>query len=497
MKDARAVRRTLAIALVLDGTSRAAAAAASGMDRQTLRDWVHRYNAGGLDGLSDQWAPGPEPALTRTQEQALIGWVELGPDLARDGVVRWRRADLRDRVLREFGVTVHERTVGKWLGQHGYCRLSVRPQHPKSDPAAQQAFKDDFADLVRATIPPEAAGKPVEIWWQDEARVGQQGTLTRVWARRGTRPRALRDQRRNSAYLFGAVCPERDTGAAIIMPQANTEAMNEHLAEISRCVTEGAYAVLVVDGAGWHTASRLVVPHNLGLLQLPTYAPELNPTETIWEYLRGNFLSHVVYASYAAVVAACSQAWNRLVATPGRIRSIATRRWAQVKVWRPVIGIREHLPVGHSGAAHRDEEWVPLGAPNSNQPPDGGKDFTPPFPAYPSGHATFGAACFETLKRFRAGRGAADPDVIDIDVVSDELNGVTTDAGQSEPRVSEPVERHFSSIEEMIRQNLESRVFLGVHWRFDGVQGVASGRGIAGIVAGRLYGENPGAATTA
>ena len=171
MKDARAVRRTLAIALVLDGTSRAAAAAASGMDRQTLRDWVHRYNAGGLDGLSDQWAPGPEPALTQTQEQALIGWVELGPDLARDGVVRWRRADLRDRVLREFGVTVHERTVGKWLGQHGYCRLSVRPQHPKSDPAAQQAFKDDFADLVRATIPPEAAGKPVEIWWQDEARI--------------------------------------------------------------------------------------------------------------------------------------------------------------------------------------------------------------------------------------------------------------------------------------------------------------------------------------
>ena len=332
MKDARAVRRTLAIALVLDGTSRAAAAAASGMDRQTLRDWVHRYNAGGLDGLSDQWAPGPEPALTQTQEQALIGWVELGPDPARDGVVRWRRADLRDRVLREFGVTVHERTVGKWLGRHGYCRLSVRPQHPKSDPAAQQAFKDDFAGLVRATIPPEAAGKPVEIRWQDEARVGQQGTLTRVWARRGTRPRALRGQRRNSAHLFGAVCPERDTGAAIIMPQANTEAMNEHLAEISRGVTEGAYAVLVVDGAGWHTASRLVVPHNLGLLQLPTYAPELNPAETIWEYLRGNFLSHVVYASYAAVVAACSQAWNRLVATPGRIRSIATRRWAQVKV---------------------------------------------------------------------------------------------------------------------------------------------------------------------
>ena len=143
----------------------------------------------------------------------------------------------------------------------------------------------------------------------------------------------MRDQRRNSAYLFGAVCPERDTGAAIIMPQANTEAMNEHLAEISHCVSDGAYAVLIIDGAGWHIASRLVVPHNIGLLKLPPYAPELNPTENIWEYLRGNFLSHVVYDSYdAAVVAACRKAWKRLIATPGRIRSIATRRWAQVNV---------------------------------------------------------------------------------------------------------------------------------------------------------------------
>ena len=77
------------------------------------------------------------------------------------------------------------------------------------------------------------------------------------------------------------VCPERDTGAAITMPQANTEAMNEHLAEISRCVSEGAYAVLIIDGAGWHVASHLVVPHNIGLLKLPPYAPELNPTENI------------------------------------------------------------------------------------------------------------------------------------------------------------------------------------------------------------------------
>jgi transposase len=141
MGDAGAVRRALAIALVMEGASREEAARVSGMDRQTLRDWVHRYNDNGLDGLSNRHAPGRKPVLTEEQEQALIEWVEAGPDLARDGVVRWRRVDLRDRILREFGVTLHERTIGKLLDKHGYCRLTVRPQHPKSDPEAQATFK--------------------------------------------------------------------------------------------------------------------------------------------------------------------------------------------------------------------------------------------------------------------------------------------------------------------------------------------------------------------
>jgi hypothetical protein len=92
---------------------------------------------------------------------------------------------------------------------------------------------------------PEAAGRPVEIWFTDEARVGQQGALTRVWAKRGSGPRALRDRRFEWAYLFGAICPERSTGAAIIMPEVNVAAMNEHLAEINRRVSVDAIALLV------------------------------------------------------------------------------------------------------------------------------------------------------------------------------------------------------------------------------------------------------------
>jgi len=111
--------------------------------------------------------------------------------------------------------------------------------------------------LVQEALPEHAAGKPLEIWFQDEARVGQQGTLIRVWARRGTRPRAPRDRRYAWAYLFGAVCPERAVGAGLVLPFANAEAMNLHLQEVSRYVAPGAHAVLVLDGAGWHGLAAL------------------------------------------------------------------------------------------------------------------------------------------------------------------------------------------------------------------------------------------------
>ena len=180
-------------------------------------------------------------------------------------------------------------------------------------------------------MPATAAGKPVEIWFQDEARVGQQGTLSYVWAPVGSRPPAVRDNRHDSAYLFGAVCPARATGAAIIMPAVNSEAMAEHLAEISIKVTAGAHAVVVCDGAGWHQPGRrLPIPNNITLLRLPSYAPELNPVENVWEYLRANKLSMVVWDSYDAILHACRDAWNWLIADPNRIASITQREWASV-----------------------------------------------------------------------------------------------------------------------------------------------------------------------
>src|SRR5881409_3644792 len=140
-RDARAARRMLALALVLEGGSRAEAARAAGMDRQTLRDWVHRYNAEGLAGLSDRRRAGPRPRLSPEQEAELAAAVEQGPDPDRDGVVRWRRVDLQALIEARFTVRLHERSVGKVLRRLGFARLSVRPKHPKADEAAQEAFK--------------------------------------------------------------------------------------------------------------------------------------------------------------------------------------------------------------------------------------------------------------------------------------------------------------------------------------------------------------------
>lgn len=182
-------------------------------------------------------------------------------------------------------------------------------------------------------MPETAFGKPIEIWFQDEARIGQKGSLEYVWAPVGSRPPMVRDNRHDSAYLFGAICHARGVGAAIIMPAVNTEAMNEHLQEIATQVAPGAHAVVVCDQAGWHQrGKRLRLPKNVSLLHLPPYSPELNPMENIWDYLRGNRLSSRIWDSYEAILAAGKDAWHFLIADRERIDSIAYRSWAWVNL---------------------------------------------------------------------------------------------------------------------------------------------------------------------
>lgn len=140
-KDANQSRRLLSLAAVLEGMNRADAARIGGMDRQTLRDWVHRFNKDGPDGLRDSWASGPTPRLSATQKAQLADMVEAGPDREVDGVVRWRRIDLKRVIAARFGVDYHERYVGTLLKKLGFSHMSARPRHPGQNTETIEAFK--------------------------------------------------------------------------------------------------------------------------------------------------------------------------------------------------------------------------------------------------------------------------------------------------------------------------------------------------------------------
>ena len=166
----------------------------------------------------------------------------------------------------------------------------------------------------------------VELWFADEARVGQKNKITCRWARRGTKPSAPQDQRTASTYIFGAFCPREGKGAALVLPFCNSPAMSLHLQEIATMVSPGRHAVLLLDQAGWRLSGQVEVPANITLLPLPPKCPELNVMEDVWQFMRDNWLSNHVFPCHDAIVDLCCDAWRRLTEQPWRIMSIGTVR---------------------------------------------------------------------------------------------------------------------------------------------------------------------------
>ena len=171
----------------------------------------------------------------------------------------------------------------------------------------------------------ERTGQKVEVWFQDEARIGQQGTLTTVWAKRGSRPAAVKQTEYDWVYLYAAVNPVTGASSAMLAPTVDTAHMNQHLAWISQAAGAQVHVVLVLDNAGWHVAKNLVVPANITLLPLPPYSPELNPVERVWRYLRQRWLSNRIFVDYAELFAVCGAAWNAV--SDAEFRSICHTAW--------------------------------------------------------------------------------------------------------------------------------------------------------------------------
>ena len=177
-------------------------------------------------GLVDRKVPGKPPRLTPEQRAALMQAVEAGPEPELHGVVRWRLVDLVQWLRDEFDVSLSRQTLGRELRRMGFRKLSARPQDRAQDPEALEAFKKTFPPSWRRSgrrCPPET---PIEVWWQDEARVGQKNGITRRWARRGSRPRAPHDQRTTwaLAIVLGPMADEARSSARSARPRARRRA---------------------------------------------------------------------------------------------------------------------------------------------------------------------------------------------------------------------------------------------------------------------------------
>jgi transposase len=298
----------------------------------TLRDWVHRFNVEGPDGLYDRKPPGRQRWLNDDEMRELSQIIETGPDLKTDGVIRWQRIDLARVIEERFGVVYAERSISRLLAELEFSHMSTRPQHPEQDSAVVDAFKKTSPARLPPTSPICRQQHPSSCGGRTK-RASARRTISCGCGHARQPDRAsppISATNRPTCSVPSARRAARGAGAAVMMPTANTHAMQLHLEAISATVATGAHAAVLMNRAGWHTTGKLNVPDNITIILLPSKSPELNPVEDIWRYMRQNWLSARVFPSYEAILDAGCDAWNRLIAQPQTITSIGTRKWANI-----------------------------------------------------------------------------------------------------------------------------------------------------------------------
>jgi transposase len=307
-------KRVQAVLLAKQGWTASHIAQSLGCSLRAVKNWVAQYNRGGIEALREHSRPGRPRSLDPEHYPRLRQRLD-SPPTPEDGTCTLRAADIRRIIEREFGVLMGRQAVYDLLHRLGYSDLMPRPHHEDANPEVQEFFKEIVVEQI-AAIAADHPAEEVRVYFQDEARFGTQGTITRVWARKGSRPRAVRQNGRQWLYVLMAVCAATGTASALIMPGLNTEVVNLFLEQFSRDLPAGVHAVLIWDGAGFHSGKDLVVPENVSLIRLPPYSPELNPVENLWHYLRSHHWSNREYEGYQglqeeairSVLAVCADA---------------------------------------------------------------------------------------------------------------------------------------------------------------------------------------------
>jgi len=318
--NARRAKRLRIVILAMRGWTAPAIAMSVGFSRRVCQRWVERFNKFGLEGLEDQRHSGRKATLTSEQEEQMRQRLATGPT-QEDRVCSLRGADIKRILEVEFGIERSLAAIYNLLHRLNYSYLRPRPRHRKANPEAQAAFKDELPKRL-ARIAEDHPDKRLRVYFQDEARFGQQGTLTNVWAPKGSRPTAVRQTEYEYLWVLGAVCPETGQAEGLLSPRLNTDVVNVFLQEFSKSLPEEEHAVMIWDGAGFHTSKKLRVPVNVTLIQLPPYSPELNPLENLWHYLKSHYWSNRVYVDYDGLETAAISAWKTAVLDPELMKTV-------------------------------------------------------------------------------------------------------------------------------------------------------------------------------
>jgi transposase len=320
-------RRVQALVLARQGRTAKDIAQALGCSVRAVKNWVAQYNRGDIAALHECPRSGRPPRLDPREYPRLKQRLD-DPPRPEDGVCTLRGLDVQRILEQEFGVPMGLQTVYDLLHRLDYSSLMPRPQHEEANPEVQEFFKEIVVEQIDAI----AAAHPdqeVRTYFEDEARFGQKGTITRVWARKGSRPRAVRQLRYTSLYVLVAVCMTTGMTTAMIMPELNAEVLNLFLDQMSRELPAGVHAVLIWDGAGYHTSQDLKVPSNISLILLPPYSPELNPVENLWHYLRSHHWSNRAYQDYSELESEAAKGLCTVCLDRGKVKSICNAEYVR------------------------------------------------------------------------------------------------------------------------------------------------------------------------
>jgi transposase len=302
--------RIRALILALEGLTDQEIADRMGYSLGWVKKWISRYSKNGFAGLYDQKRSGAPPFLTDIQIEQFYEMIIAGPD-PDDILSRYRISDLIELAEKYFGVTYSSSGMHALLKRMELSYVKPRPQHPKNDPAQMKDWEKKAKKFLKDQKK-KHAGKKIEVWYQDEARFGQKGIVTKIWTKKGNRPTRVRQNGFQSASIVGAVNPKTGEKYSLLYDGLDTEVMNHFLKNMGAKGGTDVHHVMFLDGAKWHQSENLVIPKNISLYFLPPYSPELNPIEQIWGYLKSNFLSGRIFKNMSDILDYGVRAWREL-----------------------------------------------------------------------------------------------------------------------------------------------------------------------------------------